>query len=443
MAKPRTKLEHKIFNLSKTLPALTEKHELYGNDMVFWPNFTVSRKTICCLECGHKWKAENIKAKRHTCPSCNKHLHPRYNESWMRTTGYMVVIDKCQGYQVLRFMFISKIMRKGQKPSFNHLESSQVWIAPDGTYSLLGAMRNSFGNNSGGGWKYDQSEGLSCKQKSYYLNQCPYTPYVSTIYPKQKVIKKLRRNGFKTTFHNLNPTEAVIQLLTDNRAETLLKLGYIKAFKKAVMYPKGVEKRWNQLRIAIRHGYKISDYAMWDDYLDLLEYFKKDLHNPKFLCPDNLKEVHNKLMVKKKRITNELARRNREEQAEKRRQELEMWRVKYPEIRKTFLDFSIKHKNIEITVIKSVEQLKEESELLEHCAYINGYYGKEESLLLSAKVNGKIVETIEINTNRMEVVQNRGFDNKVTEYGDRILKLIQGKLPELQKRKKKQSKMAA
>ena len=39
---------------------------------------------------------------------------------------------------------------------------------------------------------------------------------------------------------------------------------------------------------------------MWCDYIDLLEYFKIDIHNAKNVCPIDLHAEHDKLRERKK-----------------------------------------------------------------------------------------------------------------------------------------------
>lgn len=53
---------------------------------------------------------------------------------------------------------------------------------------------------------------------------------------------------------------------------------------------------------------------MWNDYIDLLLYFKKDVRNAKYICPKNLKVEHDLLMNKKRSIEAKL-RRDRERMA--------------------------------------------------------------------------------------------------------------------------------
>ena len=61
---------------------------------------------------------------------------------------------------------------------------------------------------------------------------------------------------------------------------------------------------------------------------------------------------------------------------------------------------------------------------MHHCVYSNEYYLKPNSLILSATINGKRVETIEVSLKTLKVLQSRGVCNKNTEYHDRIIELV-------------------
>jgi len=439
MAQPRTKLECKVYDLSKTLKVLTEKQELYGKDMTFWKFFTVSRNRLHCLECGHKWKG-NVDAKRVMCPSCNKQLRPIYNQAWMQAQGYYMIMDKCKEFQVIRYFFIRKWMRKGSEPRYEMFESSQAWIRPDGKCTVMGADCNPFGKLYGPQWKFDSE--LSIKRvRKFYNNQ--YVPYYCAMYPGKKVIKELRRNGFKHGFYGLNPAEMIISLLSNSQAETILKRGNIQMFKEAVKYSQNIADYWSEIKIAFRNDYHIEEYDIWRDYIDMLRSFNKDTHNPAYICPDDLHAAHAKYQRKKQKILDIAKRQRREEQAQKAREKVGEWKEKYPQIRKAFADFNITNGSISIAVISSVEQLEQEATELAHCAFVNGYYAKENSLLLSARVDGVVTETIEVNLNRMEVIQSRGFNNKATAYHPQIVKLVRENIPKITKLHKKQLKLSA
>ena len=47
-------------------------------------------------------------------------------------------------------------------------------------------------------------------------------------------------------------------------------------------------------RFAVRNGYEIVDISLWSDYVDTLRRLGKDIHNPKYLCPTDLKGEHDR-----------------------------------------------------------------------------------------------------------------------------------------------------
>jgi hypothetical protein len=439
MAKPNTKLEHRVYDLHETLPVLTSKQIAYGEDNAFWKYFTVSRNRLYCLECGHKWKGD-INKKRHNCPSCNKHLRPIANDSWIIAQGYMLIVTKVKEFQVFRYIYYDKLMRKECKPKFVPKETSQVWLSPDGKEVIMGIKRNGMGSYGRPQWCHGEQE-LSIKRNAGAIYRSHYSPYPSCTYPGGRIIPELKRTGYKTKLYKLHPIETAICLLNSNITESLLKMGDVELFKDSIKYSSRITKYWNQIKICKRHNYVIKDYNLWFDYLGMLSEFNKDLNSPKYICPENMKAEHDKYMKKKRAIQREERRAAQAEKIAKIKSELGEWKVKYVEVRKAFMDFFIKHDNITIEPIKSVDQMEEESSFLDHCAFINGYYSKNDSLLLSARINGIVTETIEINLRRMEIVQCRGFDNKASAYNKDIVKVMENNLPKIEKLYEKQLKL--
>ena len=45
----------------------------------------------------------------------------------------------------------------------------------------------------------------------------------------------------------------------------------------------------------------VGDAGIWCDYIDLLRFFGKDLHNAHFVCPADLPAAHDLYMAKKRR----------------------------------------------------------------------------------------------------------------------------------------------
>ena len=71
---------------------------------------------------------------------------------------------------------------------------------------------------------------------------------------------------------------------------------------------------------------------------------------------------------------------------------------------------------------------------MHHCVYWNGYYRKDDSLILSATIDGKRIETVEVSLSKLTVVQSRGVCNKNTSYHARIIDLVNRNMSLIQQR---------
>ena len=61
---------------------------------------------------------------------------------------------------------------------------------------------------------------------------------------------------------------------------------------------------------------------------------------------------------------------------------------------------------------------------MHHCVYTNEYYKLSDSLILSARIGEKRIETIEVSLKTFEIVQSRGVCNKNTEYHNSTIGLV-------------------
>lgn len=77
-----------------------------------------------------------------------------------------------------------------------------------------------------------------------------------------------------------------------------------------------------------------------------------------------------------------------------------------------------------VRVLESVEEHRQEGSHMHHCVFSAEYYLKKDSLIFSATINGKRVETVEFDLKQFRVSQSRGVCNKNTEYHDRIVSLV-------------------
>ena len=101
----------------------------------------------------------------------------------------------------------------------------------------------------------------------------------------------------------------------------------------------------------------------------------------------------------------------------------------FQENREQFFGMLFKDKRLEIQIIPTAMGIMEEGRAMHHC--VGGYYDKPDSLILSAKIDGKRIETIEVSLSDYTLVQSRGLQNKSTKYHKRIVKLMQDNMQEI------------
>jgi hypothetical protein len=88
---------------------------------------------------------------------------------------------------------------------------------------------------------------------------------------------------------------------------------------------------------------------------------------------------------------------------------------------------------IQVRVLESVEEIMEEGDALRHCVFVNEYHLKPDALILSASINGKRLETIELSLSELQIIQSRGKRNNITEHHDRIIKLVKKNMFRIEK----------
>lgn len=182
-------------------------------------------------------------------------------------------------------------------------------------------------------------------------------------------------------------------------------------------YKADIDTYRNSIKIAMRNGYKVKDSQMWMDYIKMLERCGKDIQSPKYICPANLQEEHDRYM-KKVHILED-----RKKRAEDIRKTQER-EASFKEQKEKFFGIRINDGEIEVKVLESVEEYRREAESQHICLFGAEYDRSENSLIFSARIKGRIIETIEVDLKTLQVVQSRGVCNQNTEYHDRIVNLI-------------------
>ena len=115
----------------------------------------------------------------------------------------------------------------------------------------------------------------------------------------------------------------------------------------------------------------------------------------------------------------------------------------YKRTKSKFFGLAFTDGTIEIRVLESVAEFVEEGLHMKHCVFTNGYYLKKDSLILSATIEGKRIETVEVSLKTLNVVQSRGVCNSNTEYHDRIISLVNSNMKQIRQRLKKVSNTQA
>ena len=433
--KPRTKYDKNVVAIQSTLPRITEEQKQYALDKSFENYYVVSRNRYICLECNHKWTPQgpswHDQVVGQICPSCSKKLKLiSYKATTYDIREYFSIVTVFKGFQLIRHFYMSKFLKKKEKPRYHMMEVCQQFIDVDGRTTTFACL-STYGYHSNV-WVFGSEIELRATRQYYADRRYNINP--TAIWPKIKVLPIFKRNGFKSSFHDIAPHGLLIKLLYDPITETLIKTRQYGLLREHDRSPNRVNRYWNSVKICMRNGYKISDAGLWLDYLETLEWFNKDVRSPIYVCPPNLREAHNKLMVRKEAVRRAEREKREKEDAELQARLLKESRERYATAKGHFFGLVISDGPITITPLESVQEFEDEGKELFHCVFINKYYNKPNSLCLSAKVDGVRKETIEVTLDTFEIVQSRGYDNKPSEYNSRIVDVMKQNMKLIRKR---------
>lgn len=425
--RPKTRMEKEVAWLSLKLPPLSEKQRKHAFRHCF--NHCAIRSksgNMTCSECGHSWQGDSELIDRLTdqvCPRCGEKLEVMSTRKRkFHDREYYSVITVCHGYQILRFFLIERRTTLGQPTDYNVMEVVQRWLTKDGKSVTVARKRasNCFYYDV---WSWGSPMEVRSAQDLYAYDINP-----AAVWPYRSVLPEVRRNGYRGQLHGVRPYNFFKAILRSPHAETLLKAGQIEMFwyyANGTDYIKGgVDRYWRAVRIAIRNGYRVRDPDLWIDYLHLLERFRKDLSNAKYACPQDLREQHDIFVQKRNQ---EMARMERERE----KKEMQQWDKTYMAKKGRYFGIRFSDGLISVHVLTSVAEFYEEGQAMHHCVYVNDYYMKDDSLILSATISGKRIETVEVSLQKMEVVQSRGKCNSNTEYHDRIIDLVNNNINQI------------
>jgi Zn finger protein HypA/HybF involved in hydrogenase expression len=428
--KPKTKLQVEVWNLHKGLddpkehePFVISKHEFY---------YTTHYKNLVCLECNHNWKPSQVwheEVLGVKCPSCKKKLKKITinNGDLIRIITYQVV-HVIGRFQVYRYFSCWKNMYKNKLPRYHFRSLFEEWVDYDKNKKVIVGRNTTW---TGDGFS---SSDYEVRYVNPRYGHSEYDRFFSDYNcPGADILPQFKKYGLTSYKHDCDYRILLKKIESAPILETLLKARQEELLSYALHRQTKHHEYWSQIKIVIRNKYKVKDAGIWYDYLDLLRYFNKDLHNAKYVCPKNLNKEHDRWMKKKREILRIQEQERNRIQTLKRQEKLDKAIIEYVERNKKFFDLEFRTGNITITVLKSIDEFKEEGDELKHCVYTNEYYLKENSLILSARVEGKRAETIELKLPELKIEQSRGINNKSTEHHGEIVNLVKKNLEKIKK----------
>lgn len=433
--KAKTKLQKEVLKLSKKLPRVSAAQRKWAlkNALVKYGYF--GKKEAVCFECGHKWQHnENlllVKTDGAICPNCGNKLTARENKRLFTETVYFSIVTVCKGFQLMRFFSVKGVYRQGYEADIFMREVCQNWMNSKGESTIIALAVNNMS------FYWDQWVFGSSFEIRNYHQRHDINP--AAIYPRMKYLDIIKRNGFSGDFYDISPLRLFRGILTDSKAETLIKAKQINMLGK-YLYHGSIDSYWPSIKICIRNNYLIEDAQTWCDHIKILKRFKKDINNAIYVCPKDLHTEHQQYIEREKIISErEYIKRQKEQlEEQKRKKELRLKKLRadqkqYLKDKAKFMGLKLSDGSIEIELLKSVSEFKNEGTELNHCVFKNEYYNEKDSLILSAKKEAKRLETIQFSLSQMQIIQARGYNNLPTEYHDQIVNLVNRNIGTIQK----------
>ena len=418
--KPRNKFEQAVLAQSKYLRPITKTQTQWAfRECIEHFAYRLPKGNTTCMDCGHSWQM--IEPTEHcTCSQCGAGLEVITTRARkLKQRQYFTVLTTSGRYQVLRMYLLIAGMEKGYQATSSVMEIGLYWWDERGRQSIV-AVQRTMGHYIDS-FAYYSPMAIRRDSEAYrFVAHCP-------LCPKVKLSETLTRNGFEGKCYGIAPTSLIPALLTDSRAETLIKAGRTEHLAYFLSRARKIDEYWQAYKITLRRGYDITDIALWCDYIDMLIRLERDIHNAHYVCPEDLQQAHDTAQRKLQ------AQREKEAEAQRRQKAIEN-EERFQALKAHFFGIAFTDGTIQVRVLESVQEYIEEGQALHHCVFTNEYHLKEKSLILSASIDGKPIETIELSLETMEILQCRGLMNKNTEYHERIIELLNQNIKQIQSR---------
>jgi hypothetical protein len=393
--------------------------------------------SITCLDCAHQWKAtydiSSVKNNTrldilrcepiyHTrCPNCKEKVGVVYSLQKIGTHyQYISKFAIFKGFQLYQEICITVCYHKGKKRSVYKREMGTLYMKPGERTQYMGPVcRETY-------WGLNVHSGREIRnQRNVFKNLLGY----HHLWPKSEYHPIINKIGYYET--GLGEIKYMSGIMNP-KGETLLKAGYVSLFKHLTKMEDKyylIERYWTVFRHLMKKGIVIKnrDISSYFDYLEMLRYIGKNPNSPELAAVENWHEKHQQILPfvirKQKREAVIRFRKKRIDEILRLGKE----KLLLEEHTKLYTDLKIISGSLCIVPILSEEQMEQESIWLEHCAYSSNYHKNYKFLMLSARVKGIVVETIQFNLSTFKPNQIRGWDNKPSKYNKRVLKIMETK----------------
>lgn len=434
MAKGDIKRRREIERLSASLPSMNAEQR--KDAMECCGTAWIGAKKGWCDVCAQEFDSESLwkgRKKHIVCPVCGARVELKRSPGKKKEVNryYFHIVTTAEGWQVVRTFLCTRKARRVERfgteilnhsdVEFDYTEVFQRFFKPNTIPMIIGlGLRGIY--YYADQWKWDSGWKIRQYRTAYSV--------WGWSARKQEMLPELRMKGLKKLSENASPYNQIEAVMNDPKAEILLKAGAVKLFDTYMGRDDyKVRHNWSSIRIVLRHRYhtRVRDWGMWFDMMDALKENGKDLHNPHYICPDNLRKAHDEQLAIRER-RREKARRERERQeairmAEKLSDDGKT-NVAYLEKMGKVLGVMVRYKDITLKPLQNIRDFFEEGSTLHHCVFQNKYYQHQDCLIIGARVKGKRTETIEIDTKAWKIVQCRGKHNQSSVHHTRIVKLM-------------------
>jgi hypothetical protein len=411
--KATTQFQLALVEANKKIQPFNQEQERFLVSILPKIGFVTKSGKFNCLECGNSTKNES-----NVCTICNNRLSlEKTQKRKYYNSDYAQIIEVVDQYQVIRNIFVETTKKIGFAATYSLTEVSRVFLNEKGKHEVFSRLIHNNFYSVRDCWQGQ----IELRDRSTISKH----NFRTFVYPKIKTIEAIKKNGFKTLLRSIAPITLFKAILTNTKAETLLKTKEYKFlqffyfdFKGNLNFEK-INDNWQSILIAKRANYKIEDINLWFDMLYTLKNLNKDIRNKFYICPVNLKEAHD-YYLKKLRI---------KETEERNKRLIESISSMEPEYKKKIKQYSTicienEKKDIKITVLGHVRDFKKIEDDTKLCLFSNKFFKKKQSLIFKATADDQLLEVIELNLNNLSIEQIHSKNHKKSKRRGEIRKLF-------------------